>query len=927
MPSDAAKKKQQAKKAAAASKRGGAAADKNAAATNKDDYAPAQGTIHRLRFPPSLTARQRAIIHEIAEEHGLSHASTGEDAARHIRVWTEDDTGEELVVTGEDDDAICSAMRKLLGEDVSARFREAATAPGGRSQAGGPASNAAAAEKMYKTLGGAASKPLTLEEFISRTLPLIDMEKDAEMAASQETTSQLSPEAAQKRGRALLNLKCTDLQTGLLGKTLLTLEPNRGDLLPAHKLTPHDVVSVRPNRSLDTSPAAVLAQGVVYRLKESLVVVAVDDIPESGLDVPLRLDKLANDVTYKRLKATVAALSKGVISGPAANLVPILFHQRPPAATLPSSAASCKGHDAAAHKGHDAASCSGHDGGSVKGNDVGAGAGHEHQRSTEGHDHRASSISVSSGAGHDHHRGSSTSSGSMTSSPSDFGGAFNRDLDASQKRAVARALASRDVALLHGPPGTGKTTAVVELILQEVKRGTRVLACAASNIAVDNMVERLAAHKCNAVRLGHPARLLPSVLDRSLDALVLRSDNTALARDVRREIKALNESLFKTRDRALKSQMRRELKALTKEEVQRERQAVVDVIKGADVVLTTLTGSLGSQLADETFDLVVIDEAAQALEAACWQALLKGRRCVLAGDHLQLPPTCQSDEAAKKGLGVTLFERVAAGPYGRDVTSMLTVQYRMHEDIMNWSSGELYGGLISAHGSVARHRLSDLDYIGPSGHKHRKSVAIAPGGGKEDGQGGDDHGGGDSNVLDEVLVLIDTAGCDDQETKEADGDSTYNAEEARVAMAHVGRLLAAGVAPGHIGVITPYNAQVQLLRELRQGLPKIQHSSGGKGGGAAAAGSTGDAVEISTVDGFQGREKEAIVISMVRSNDKGEVGFLADARRMNVAVTRARRHCAVVCDTETVSKDPFLKRMVAYFEEHGLYRGAMEYGS
>ncbi|XP_007028833.2 PREDICTED: DNA-binding protein SMUBP-2 isoform X1 [Theobroma cacao] len=635
------------------------------------------------------------------------------------------------------------------------------------------------------------SSPISLQQFISTMTPLIDLEKEAEISASISSGASRNLDTAQKRGSTILNLKCVDAQTGLMGKSLIEFQSTKGDVLPAHKLGTHDVVVLKPNKADIGSPA--LGQGVVYRLKDSSITVAFDDVPEDGLNSPLRLEKVANEVTYRRMKDALIQLSKAVLKGPAADLVPVLFGER-----LPS--VSKKG---------------------------------------------------------------------VTFTP------FNSSLDHSQKDAILKALSSKDVFLLHGPPGTGKTTTVVEIILQEVKRGSKILACAASNIAVDNIVERLAPHRVKLVRLGHPARLLPQVLDSALDVLVLRGDNSSLANDIRKEMKALNGKLLKTKDRSTRRDIQKELRTLSKEERKRQQLAVTDVIKNADVILTTLTGAFSRKLDNTTFDLVIIDEAAQALEIACWMALLKGSRCILAGDHLQLPPTIQSVEAERKGLGRTLFERLA-DLYGDKVTSMLTVQYRMHELIMNWSSKELYNSKIEAHPSVAAHMLFDLENV-------KRSSSTEP-----------------------TLLLIDIAGCDMEEKKDEE-ESTLNEGEAEVAISHAKRLVQTGVHASDIGIITPYAAQVVLLKTLKSNDDKLKD------------------MEISTVDGFQGREKEAIIISMVRSNSKKEVGFLSDCRRMNVAVTRARRQCCLVCDTETVSSDGFLKRLVEYFEEHGEYLSASEY--
>ncbi|XP_021740949.1 DNA-binding protein SMUBP-2-like isoform X1 [Chenopodium quinoa] len=637
------------------------------------------------------------------------------------------------------------------------------------------------------------SSPISREQFVSIMAPLIDIEKEAEISASITSSSTRSVETAQKKGSIILNLKCVDVQSGLMGKSLLEFQSTKGEVLPPHKFGPHDVVVLKLNKADASSPS--LGQGVVYRLKESSITVAFDDIPEDGLNTSLRLEKVANEVTYRRMKDTLVELSKGVQKGPSSDLVPVLFGENPPA------------------------------------------------RSKKDFDF----------------------------SP------FNKNLDHSQKAAISKAMSSNNVFLLHGPPGTGKTTTVVEIILQEVKRGSKILACAASNIAVDNIVERLVPHRVKLVRVGHPARLLPQVLDSALDAQVLRGDNNSLAKDIRKEIKALNTKLLKAKDKNTKREIMKELRTLSKEERKRQQLAVTDVLKNADVILTTLTGALSKKLDRSTFDLVIIDEAAQALEVACWIALLKGSRCILAGDHLQLPPTIQSVEAEKKGLGRTLFERLA-DLYGDDIMSMLTVQYRMHKLIMDWSSKELYDSKIEAHSCVAAHMLYDLEGV-------KKTTATEA-----------------------TILLIDTAGCDMEEKKDEE-DSTLNDGEAEVAIAHAKRLIDSGVQASNIGIITPYNAQVVALRMLKSNDIKLKD------------------MEISTVDGFQGREKEAIIISMVRSNSKKEVGFLCDRRRMNVAVTRARRLCCVICDTETVSSDQFLKRLIEYFEEHGEYLSASEYGN
>ncbi|XP_014796193.1 PREDICTED: DNA-binding protein SMUBP-2 [Calidris pugnax] len=305
---------------------------------------------------------------------------------------------------------------------------------------------------------------------------------------------------------------------------------------------------------------------------------------------------------------------------------------------------------------------------------------------------------------------------------------------------------------------------------------------------------------------------------------------------------------------------------------------MVAALTHASVVLATNTGASSEGplklLPEEHFGLVVIDECAQALEASCWVPLLRAPKCVLAGDHKQLPPTIISHKAAAKGLSLSLMERLIEG-YGEQVVRMLRVQYRMHQAIMQWASEELYGGRLAAHPSVAQHLLRDLP-----GVTSTEETTIP-------------------------LLLIDTAGCGLLELDVEDEQSKGNPGEVQLTHLHVQALVEAGVKARDIAVIAPYNLQVDMLREdLCHRYPEL---------------------EIKSVDGFQGREKEAVILSLVRSNRKGEVGFLAEDRRMNVAVTRARRHVAIICDTRTVSSQAFLKRLVDYFSQHGEVRTAFEY--
>ncbi|MBK8097082.1 MAG: AAA family ATPase [Planctomycetes bacterium] len=448
-------------------------------------------------------------------------------------------------------------------------------------------------------------------------------------------------------------------------------------------------------------------------------------------------------------------------------------------------------------------------------------------------------------------------------------------LDDSQRAAVEHALAAENIALIHGPPGTGKTTAVVEFIRQCALRRERVLACAPANVAVDNLAERLAAAGLRIVRLGHPARVLDSVKDHTLAEQLANAEEQGIRKDLRRELDQLTRKLHRCTRRDERRQLRDELKRLRREDRDLEAAIARGLVDGADVVLATLTGAADMLLSERTFDRVVIDEAAQALEAACWIALPRARRVLLAGDHRQLPPTIRSEQAATQGLATTLFERLALGPHGALLSRPLTVQYRMHAAIQTWSAATFYDGRLQPAAAVAGHRLCDLPGVTTG------AFTEAP------------------------LVFLDTAGCGHEETPGDEDGSKANPGEAALVTQVVRDLLDHGVPATAIGVITPYNAQVHLLR--------------GSLGGV-------EGLEIGTVDGFQGREKEAIVLSLVRSNEAMQIGFLGELRRLNVAVTRARRLLCIVGDSATISSEPGLASLVETVQQVGVWRSAFELG-
>jgi superfamily I DNA and/or RNA helicase len=442
-------------------------------------------------------------------------------------------------------------------------------------------------------------------------------------------------------------------------------------------------------------------------------------------------------------------------------------------------------------------------------------------------------------------------------------------LNAEQGAALDVADRAEDLALVHGPPGTGKTTVLVEVIRRAVARGERVLAAAPSNLAVDNLVERLSAAGLSCVRIGHPARVLPALLAHTLEARAEGHEAARIARGLVEEALALRRSSAKRRQKrgpGRFSEARadaRDARALLAEARALEARAEAEVLDRAEVVLATLTSLDAPPLAGRRFPLAVVDEATQAVEPALYLALLRVDRAVLAGDHLQLPPTVLSAAAQEGGLGISLFERLVTLS-GGEAKVTLAEQHRMNERIMAFPSEALYGGALRAHPSVRDRAVDDAPF-----------------------------------------ELVDTAGRGfDEETPEG-SDSKQNPGEAELVAEEVARILALGVPPESVAVISPYDGQVQRLRQL-------------------LAAELERGVEVDTVDGFQGREKEAVVVSLVRSNDAGEVGFLADVRRMNVAITRARSKLVVVGDGATVARHPFYERFLRHAERAGAWRSAWE---
>ena len=448
-------------------------------------------------------------------------------------------------------------------------------------------------------------------------------------------------------------------------------------------------------------------------------------------------------------------------------------------------------------------------------------------------------------------------------------------LNSSQHDAILHALSAKDLAIIHGPPGTGKTTTVAHLIRQAVLGGQRVLACAPSNTGVDNLLEKLVGLGLNAIRIGHPARVLESLQEHTLDYLVDADPAMKVVREMRREADLLATKAGRwTRAKPIagaRDDLKQESRRLRADAKLFEEQIINTKLDRASVICAT-TNYDPEILGNRTFQLGVIDEACQSTEPGYWPVILRVDRLILAGDHCQLPPTVLSNQAQLEGLSMSMMERLV-GRWDNLATRQLTVQYRMHHKIMEFPSEHFYHDSLIADPSVANHSLGDLPIF------NAESIGSEP------------------------VLFVDTSGADWTEQLDPNGESKLNPNEAKWILQQVDALLEAGLPPEQIAVIAPYSAQVRFLRDR----------------------CSSNDVEIDTVDGFQGREKEVVLISLVRSNSQGEVGFLADTRRMNVAMTRAKRKLMVIGDGATLGRNAFFKKWIEHTETQGFYKSIWEF--
>ena len=454
-------------------------------------------------------------------------------------------------------------------------------------------------------------------------------------------------------------------------------------------------------------------------------------------------------------------------------------------------------------------------------------------------------------------------------------------LNISQQEAVNKILSANQLAIVHGPPGTGKTTTLVQAIKALSKQDNqKILVVAPSNTAVDLLTEKLSEEGLNVIRVGNPARVSEKLVHATLDYKMAEHPEMKSIKVLKKQANEYKNMAHKYK-RSFGKAERDQRKALFDEahkigrEIENSEQYIMDnLFNNAQIITATLVGSNHYTVKNLKYNTVVIDEAGQALEPACWIPILKAEKVIFAGDHFQLSPTIKSNEAAKSGLSTTLLEK-SVNLHPESVV-LLNEQYRMNTQIMGYSSKVFYEDRLMANSSVANHLLFPND---------------------------------------EPLMFIDTAGCGFEE--KADGTSTTNPEEATFMLNHLTEFIESlgnqnfeNKFPS-IAVISPYKQQVQLLKELMQSNPLLMAHD--------------DKISVNTIDSFQGQERDIVYISLTRSNTEGAIGFLSDTRRMNVAMTRARKKLVVVGDGATLSRSLFYNDFMKYAEGLNAYHSAWEF--
>lgn len=663
---------------------------------------------------------------------------------------------------------------------------------------------------------------MELESYQDHFKRLINLEKEAEMRRHEREMKSLSGSEREDKGCCLTEMTSVSSSSGIGDEKHVKFRKASDEPLPDHEMTVGDLVQVSRNEPLsDNNPTAT-----VWETTNRAITLSMSgDLPHWAMGDDLRIDLYVDNVTYERMLDALFVM-KG----------------------LPSDREDLR--------------------------DV------IHDKRSPRSDGETPDV--------------------------DF---INEDLNYSQKEAVRYALRAEELYLVHGPPGTGKTVTLTEVIGQAVKRDQTVLATAASNIAVDNLVSNLIRHSIDVVRVGHPARTVPALREHTLDSRI--EEKSSYRKAVRKREKAkklIGEQRELTTPsgewrRGMSDEHIKELaeqgrgnRGVSPEKIQEmarflnnsdridqlfddcdrlQEKAVQEVLDEADVVCTTNSTSGSDILSGTEFDLLCIDEATQSTEPSCLIPITKAEKLVMAGDHRQLPPTILNEEAKQTGLQETLFERLIE-EWGDAISNQLTIQYRMHEDIMGFSNDHFYDGSLTAHESVRTHTLDDLPNYHPEGlnSPHRDRLRPRP-----------------------PVVWLDTSELDASDQQRSGSTSVYNPVEADLTAELTQEMLDAGLAPDQLGVITPYSDQVEAIKNRIDG----DH----------------EGLEIKTVDGFQGREKEAVIMDLVRSNEQGEVGFLYDQRRLNVSLTRARRKLIIVGDRETLTHQTLYRNLANYVDDVG----------
>lgn len=454
----------------------------------------------------------------------------------------------------------------------------------------------------------------------------------------------------------------------------------------------------------------------------------------------------------------------------------------------------------------------------------------------------------------------------------------NEMLNESQNNAVNAIINTNDLTLVHGPPGTGKTTTLVSAIHEMVKGGEQILVSTPSNAAADHIAIELGYKKMNVVRIGNVSRVSNDLLKCTIEGLLESHSRQKELTNCKwqaleyRRMASKYKRNYGEKERKQRELLYKEARALSSEARLLEDYMVSDILNIAQVIVTTLVGVENKYLEKRNFKTVIIDEAAQALEPAAWIPICRAEKIIMAGDPFQLPPTVKSIEAKKGGLSFTLMERCIKNQ--PKAAYLLETQYRMNADIMEFSNLKFYKGRLKAHETVVDRRLKI------------------------------------SEMNDDPIEFIDTAGCGFEEIQDAETLSLYNEGEVKVLLFHLEQLsdIFAHESTPSVAIISPYRQQIRKIEEtlLQKGEPYNK-------------------IKTNTVDAFQGQEMDIIYISLVRSNNKRDIGFLRDYRRMNVAMTRAKKKLIIIGDSSTLSNDLFYADFIEFAEKKGFYRTAWDY--